>query len=68
VIIPNQQIDVDADVVDGLDVDFFKFVEQTCLIDVLLKRMEIYVESLILTHDRTPKINNLVHWILFPSC
>lgn len=62
-----QEVDVDSDVVYGLDVDFFKGLKETSLVDVLLKRMQVDVESLILAHDWTPQVEYLVHRVLFPS-
>lgn len=51
VLVVHQQIDVDADVVHRLDVDFFKGISESSLIDVLLQRMEAQVETLVLAHD-----------------
>lgn len=46
-----QKIDVDTDVVHGLNVDLFKRISESSLIDMFLQRMKVQVESLVLTHD-----------------
>lgn len=68
VVVFDQKIDVNSNIIHCLNVYLFKLVKKASLIDVLLKRMEVNVQSLVLTHDWTPKVYNFIHWILFPSC
>ena len=63
----NKQVDVNSNAVDGLDIDFFKSIQQTSLVDVLLEWMEVDLQRLILTHDWTPQVQNFIHWVLFKS-
>lgn len=37
----HEQVDIDADVVDSLDVDRFESLNKLGLVDVLLKRMQV---------------------------
>lgn len=64
VLMLNDKVDVDADFVQELDVDLLENVHQTSLVDVLLHWMQSQVQRLIFTHDRTPKVQYLVHWVL----
>ena len=51
VLMVHQEVDVDTNIVHSLNVDLFKRVSESSLIDVFLQRMKIQVESLVLTHD-----------------
>lgn len=62
-----EKIDVHPDSVHKFRVDLLEMVDQSRLVDVFLKRMEIEMQGLVLTHDRTPKIQNLVERILLES-
>lgn len=64
----NEKIDIDSNVVHRLDVDFFESVYQSGLVDMLLEWMQTHLEGLVLTHNWTPKIQDLIHWILLISC
>lgn len=68
VLMLNQQVDINSYVIDSFDIDLFQNISQSSLVDVLLKRMEIQLECLILTHDWTPEIEDFIHWVLFKSC
>lgn len=63
----DQEIQVNTNLVYNLNIDFFKNITKTGLVDVLLKRMQIHLKSLIFAHDWTPKIQNFVHGILLVS-
>jgi len=51
VLMVHQKVDVDTNIVHSLNVDLFKRVSESSLIDMFLQRMKIQVESLVLTHD-----------------
>lgn len=68
VLMINNKIQVNTNAVEVLNVDLLQNLHQPCLVDVSLHRMKSEVESLVLTHDGTPKIENLIHGILFVSC
>lgn len=63
----DQEIEVNTNLVDDLNVDFFENITKTSLVDMFLKRMQIHLESLVLAHDWTPEIQNFVHGILLVS-
>lgn len=67
VLMIHEKIDVDSDSVHKLCVDLLEMVDQSCLVDVFLQRMEIEMQSLVLAHDRAPKIQHLVEGILLES-
>ena len=62
-----KQIDIDTNSVHKLNVSLLHIFNKSSLVDVLLERMKVQVKSLILRHDWTPKIQNLIHWVLFES-
>ena len=62
-----KQVDIDSNSVHKLDVSLLHIFNKSSLVDVLLERMKIQVKSLILRHDWTPKVQNLIHWVLFES-
>lgn len=60
-------IDINTDGIQHYNVYFLEDVHESSFIDVLLKRMQIKIESLILRNDGRPKVEYLVHRILFKS-
>jgi len=68
VVMIDDDVEINSNFIELLNVDFFKLVNQTSLVDVLLKRMKFKVQSLILTQNWTPEIDELIHWILLNSC
>lgn len=52
----DDKVDVNADVVNNLDVDFFKTVCELRLVDKLLHRVQVEGESLVLCIDWAPKV------------
>lgn len=61
----NKKIDINTNIIHSLNIDFFKSIYQSSLVDVFLKRMESQLDSLVFTHDWTPEVEDLIHWILF---
>ena len=62
-----KQIDIDTNSVHKLDVSLLHILNKPSLVDVLLERMKVQVKSLIFRHNWTPKVQNLIHWVLFES-
>jgi hypothetical protein len=62
-----KQIDIDSNSVHKLNVGLLHILNKSSLVDVLLERMEVQVKGLILRHDWTPKVQNLIHWVLLES-
>jgi len=63
----NKKIDIDSNLIHSLDIDFLQTFYKFDLIDVLLQWMKSKIQTLIFTDDWTPKIQYLVHRILFES-
>lgn len=63
----DQEIEVYSNLVHDLNIDFFENIGKSSLVDMLLKRMQIHLKSLVFTHDGTPEIQNFVHGILLVS-
>ena len=60
----HEEVDVDAYPVHVLRVDLLEMVDESCLVDVLLEWVEVEVQSLVLTHDGAPEVQNLVERVL----
>ena len=63
----NKKIDIDSNLIHCLDIDFLKTFYKFDLIDMLLQWVKSKIQTLVFTDDWTPKIQYLVHRILFES-
>lgn len=62
------QVDVNTDVIDNLNVDFFEAICKSILVDVLLHGIKVEGQSLILCSDRTPQVEQFTKRILLETC
>ena len=67
VLVLDEKIDVDPDLVDGLDIYLLEAFHQLDLVDLFLERVKSEVESLVFANDRAPKVQDLVHGVLLES-
>ena len=67
VLVLDEKIDVDPDLVDGLDIYLLEAFHQLDLVDLFLERVKSEVESLVFADDRAPKVQDLVHGVLLES-
>jgi hypothetical protein len=63
----DDEIDVNANVVNDLDVDLFKAVCEFRLVDKLLHRVQVKGESLVLCIDWAPKVQDFRKRVLLKA-
>ena len=62
-----QEVDVNADLIDSLDIDLLQALEQLHLVDLLLQRMQLQVQGLVFLDDWAPEVQHFVHGVLLES-
>jgi len=63
----NDEIEINTNRVYALDVSFLECIGEFGLVNHTLEGVQVKLESLIFLDKETPKIQNLVHWVLLEA-
>lgn len=68
VLMVEEQVEIDTDLIDNLDVDFFETISESSLVHKLLHWVKSQSQSLILSIDWAPEIQDFTEWVLLEPC